>query len=100
MADDAPLNLDRLAERCDIDVYEDQFDGFLGLCLRVGDRHGIALATGQIHARRRFTLAHELGHACMPGHSKAAVLQCLATDLSGADPDKMNHAGFIGDRLL
>lgn len=85
MKDDTPLDVDRLAECCGIRLYEDTFDGFLGLWFKVGDAHAIVLDDRQIPTRRRFTLAHELGHACIPRHAKSLSLRCLAADLSGAD---------------
>jgi len=88
MKNDAPLDVDRLAECCGVQLYEDRFDGFLGLWFKVGVVHAIVLDQRQIPTRRRFTLAHELGHACMPGQANAASLRCLAADLSGADTDK------------
>lgn len=88
MKDDAPLDIDRLAECCGARVYEDSFDGFLGLWFKVGETHAIVLDERQIPTRRRFTLAHELGHACIPRHGQSVSLRCLAADLSGADPDK------------
>jgi hypothetical protein len=88
MKDDAPLDVDRLAECCGVRLYEDQFDGFLGLWFKVGETHAVVLEERQIPTRRRFTLAHELGHACIPRHARSLSLRCLAADLSGADPDK------------
>ncbi len=81
----APLDVDLLVTRCGIEVYADEFDGFLGLWLRAGSKEGIVLDARQSARRRRFTLAHELGHACLPGHRKATILKCLASDVSDSD---------------
>jgi hypothetical protein len=83
-----PLDVDLLAERCGIEIYEDGFGSFLGLWFQNGGQQGIALNDNQIPRRRRFTLAHELGHACMPWHQKAAGLMCIDDDLSEADVDR------------
>lgn len=80
-----PLDVDDLARRCGITVAEETINSFLGLWLRVGSVEGIILDKRQGHARRRFTLAHELGHSCIPTHRKSASLRCLAVDLSGKD---------------
>ncbi|HMO55398.1 MAG TPA: ImmA/IrrE family metallo-endopeptidase, partial [Tepidiformaceae bacterium] len=85
MEDDIPVDVDLLAEKCGIPVHEDSIQGFLGLWLHVGDSEGIVLAEGQSPRRRRFTLAHELGHACLPTHRKSAGLKCLEEDLAERD---------------
>lgn len=87
MENAVPINVDMVAAKCGIPIYEDRFTGFLGLWLHVGDREGIVLAEGQMPRRRRFTLAHEIGHACLPTHRKAQGLKCLEDDLSEADTD-------------
>ncbi len=83
-----PLDVDLLAERCGIAVHDDDFDGFLGLWLHAGSREGILLDARQTPRRRRFTLAHELGHSCIPTHRKATNLKCIDADLSEADTDR------------
>jgi hypothetical protein len=88
MEDAVPLDLDLLAKRCRIEIYEDTFDGFLGLWFRAGSREGIVLDSRQIPRRRRFTLGHELAHSCIPAHRKATNLKCLEADLTEADTDR------------
>lgn len=88
MEDAVPISVDLLAEKCGIPIHEDSIQGFLGLWLHVSECQGIVLAEGQTSRRRRFTLAHELGHACIPTHSKAGILHCLEADLSEADVDR------------
>lgn len=88
MENDAPINVDQLAEKCGIAVHEDSIQGFLGLWFQVRDREGIILAEGLTRRRRRFTLAHELGHACLPAHRNSRALKCLDRDLTEADVDR------------
>lgn len=92
METDVPINVDLLAEKCGIPIHEDSIQGFLGLWLHFGSCEGIVLAEGQIPRRRRFTLAHELGHACLPAHRKRAGLKCLETDLTETDSDRTVEA--------
>jgi hypothetical protein len=88
MEEEIPLDVDALAERCNIVVHEDEFDGFLGLWFSIQGRDGIVLHARQGRRRRRFTLGHELGHACMPTHRTSGARQCLETDLTEADADR------------
>src|SRR4026208_1822783 len=88
MEDVVPIDLDLLARRCGIAVHEDEYDSFLGLWLRIGSRQGILLDSRQIPRRRRFTLGHELGHACIPSHRKATNLKCIDKDLNESDIDR------------
>lgn len=88
MEDVAPLDLDLLVERCRIEIYEDIFDGFLGLWFRAGSREGIVLDSRQAPRRRRFTLGHELAHSCIPSHRQATNLKCLDADLTEADTNR------------
>jgi len=88
MEDAAPLDVDLVAKRCGIAVHEDEFDSFLGLWLHIGSREGILLDSRQIPRRRRFTLAHELGHSCIPSHRKSTNLKCIDADVNEADIDR------------
>jgi hypothetical protein len=88
METDIPIDVDLLAETCGIPIHEESIQGFLGLWLHFGSCEGIVLAEGQIPRRRRFTLAHELGHACLPTHRKSAGLKCLETDLIEGESDR------------
>lgn len=83
-----PLDLDLLAERCQIAVHDEEFDGFLGLWFCIEGIDGIVLDARQGRRRRRFTLGHEIGHACIPTHRKSGARQCLEVDLSEADVDR------------
>jgi hypothetical protein len=88
METDIPISVDLLADKCGIPIHEDSIQGFLGLWLHLGECEGIVLAGGQTARRRRFTLAHELGHACLPTHRKSVGLKCLEDDLTEVDSDR------------
>lgn len=86
--DMVPLDVDLLADKCGIPVHDTEIDSFLGLCLRIDGRPAILLDSKQIRTRRRFTLAHELGHACIPTHHGLSSLKCVTEDLSGKDANQ------------
>lgn len=93
----------RDARRCDLDtilgedgleVCESEFDegGYTACLIRVeGGGGGIFLSRGQDMGRRRFSLAHELGHYHIPSHEavgiklgslkSASVFSCADADL-------------------
>lgn len=66
-------DLDRIAEEDDIDVSESGLvEPSYTACLMTvapGIPPGIILAPGQARGRRRFSIAHELGHHYIPKHS-------------------------------
>jgi hypothetical protein len=70
-------------------VDEFPIHGFAGLLLPLGDGFfGIALREGDSEKRKRFTIAHELGHFCIPSHRDRAAL-CVAPDLSQDGSNKL-----------
>jgi hypothetical protein len=77
--------VDAIASWCDIVVAEIPLDGFLGF-LRRGKRTGILMKEGQGFGQRRFTLAHELGHFCLPTHARVSAF-CLDESVSGSVAD-------------
>jgi Zn-dependent peptidase ImmA (M78 family)/DNA-binding XRE family transcriptional regulator len=62
--DQEPVDVDDLAHRCGVRVLDFDFGTLVdGLVVQLGDGPAIGLQTNQSNAgRRRFTLAHELGH--------------------------------------
>jgi hypothetical protein len=86
--------------RCDLDplLKEDQLEvcesehsdcGYAACLLRVpGGGGGIMIAAGQDPGRRRFSLAHELGHYHIPSHHGVGVaLYCADSDLRARASD-------------
>ena len=53
---------EELAKHLNVDVRESELDGCDGWCISLGDRSIIRINSLQSANRRRFTLAHELGH--------------------------------------
>lgn len=64
LIDVSPVNVDELARRCGVRVLPYDFHGMVdGLVIQLPDGGAIGLDKGQrLGTRRRFTLAHELGH--------------------------------------
>ncbi len=67
--------------------------------------HFIILISAHCHTRshRRFSLAHELGHFCLPNHLEAIFStgpSHLTTNLSAADGDLEKEANFFASELL
>jgi Zn-dependent peptidase ImmA (M78 family) len=65
----APVNVELVAKSCDAEVRYVTLDQDLsGMLIRDGDRKVIAVADHHPRVRRRYTIAHELGHLVMhPG---------------------------------
>jgi len=82
-----PIDLVELVRRCGGDVNEIDLDGCAGLILRDGQYWGILLRASDSHRRRRFTLAHELGHFCIPSHERAAI-SCVSPEIIRGDGPK------------
>lgn len=68
--------------------------GYTACLVRVGDGipPGIVIARGQSRGRRRFSIAHELGHLYIPTHENRPVSWCTdsameATDGTGDQPE-------------
>jgi Zn-dependent peptidase ImmA (M78 family) len=89
----------RETRRCDVDailaedrlvVCESLLDdcGYAACLLRMPDGGGgIMIAKGQDPGRRRFSLAHELGHYHIPSHAGAGVASCADADLRARSTD-------------
>lgn len=75
------LDLDELVRRCGGRVDEMELDGCAGILLPVDGTFGIAVKQSDSRQRKRFTIAHELGHSCIPSHSKRAI-HCVSPELS------------------
>jgi hypothetical protein len=83
MESDIPLNVEALADWCQIRIDEIPLDGFLGLFMKVGKKSGMLLKSGQAWGQRRFTIAHEIGHFAIPSHAGRPIEQCLEEDVIG-----------------
>lgn len=84
-------DLERILEEDGLEVCESELGdcGYTACLLRMsGQGGGIVIAQGQDPGRRRFSLAHELGHYHMPRHKDVGVaLFCAEADLRARESD-------------
>ena len=66
----------------------DMDDGFDGAALRTPKRNGILINKSvRYSSRRRFTIAHELGHLRLPWHD-GKEYRCQSADIESFNPDR------------
>ena len=82
--DDCPLDLERLVGLCGGLVKELDLVGCSGVLLPIDGLFGIAVRQSDARVRKRFTVAHELGHFCIPTHNRRAI-RCVSPELSRDD---------------
>ena len=91
-----PIPLERLAEAVGIvEVIAQTTDGFEGVLITDGSKTKGSIAYNDLSRleRRRFTIAHELGHFLLPLHGAGA--QCVKADmgvLASKDPNRAREA--------
>lgn len=78
---DGRLDVSGLVTSCGGRVDEIDLVGCAGLLLPSSSVFGILLREGDSPRRKRFTVAHELGHFCLPLHRKTAI-RCIAPELA------------------
>jgi len=76
-----PVDLLNIVSRCGGIVEELTLTGCSGALLPVEGCFGIAVRVSDPPVRKRFTIAHELGHFCIPTHSKSAA-RCVSPELA------------------
>jgi hypothetical protein len=99
---DGMIDLADLVRRCGGRVDELPIQGCAGLLVPVdGDFFGIGVRADDSRRRKRFTIAHELGHFCIPSHKHRAVL-CVSPDLSNGGSTKVaeREANLFAAELL
>lgn len=82
-----PIDVHELVARCGGRVDEIGVSRFAGLLVREERAWGILLSDADSRRRKRFTVAHELGHFCIPTHAKRALL-CVSPELSRSNTEK------------
>jgi len=86
-------DVEEIARRLSLDVEEEDLEGFDGCLVRpVGVPIGIIGVRRDIRevARKRFTVAHEIGHFLLPGHDQAEGV-CTSRDLNRWSPAKHDY---------
>ena len=85
---DAGRRLDAIAEQIGLKVVEVDADGYEGMLLRVKGRMVGTVALNRLvrePRRRKFTLAHEIGHYLLPTHGTSSS-PCRKRDIERWDP--------------
>lgn len=80
VADRIPVDVEHLVGEFGIVFGECPLDGCLGLYLPPPEGPGILIRADQEPDRRRFTIAHELGHFALPTHGTRGQVSCLVDD--------------------
>lgn len=106
-ADDVPVDPRVIAERMNIRVIEANFAnttlrGFEGLSYIENNQRVILINSEQPAARKRFTIAHELGHHVL-GHTESGhMFRDKAPDMNpyGAPPQEREANSFAASLLM
>ncbi|MFQ5962863.1 MAG: ImmA/IrrE family metallo-endopeptidase [Candidatus Scalinduaceae bacterium] len=76
-----PINPKKIAEAKGIIIKEDDLEGFSGMLLKVGKRTLISVKRSiRERGKKRFTLAHELGHYLLTKHLTPSDISFECTD--------------------
>lgn len=94
-----------IAEKLGLEVREVDAETFDGALVRVHDRRGgiIAIKASILEpGRKRFTIAHEIGHYLLPGHYQlgACVPEVLERWASGLPAPELDANEFASELLL
>ncbi len=82
------VNLDNVSEHLGIAIFEEPLDAD-GFLIRKGKDARILIDSGiDYETRKRFTIAHEIGHFFMP-HHQAEVFRCLGRDIQSYKSNKI-----------
>src|SRR4051812_26261507 len=92
LADTRACPVETIAEEDDLEIVESRYSdpGYTACLVRApdGDKGGlISLSQGQDRGRRRFSVAHELGHYHIPKHAGLARTPCAERDLRARSHD-------------
>jgi len=100
-----PVDPYAIARAIDIEVCEDDCGGYTGMILVVEGEALISVKSSlREDSRKRFTVAHELGHYRIPGHllGENTVFRCMERDFDAFDKngDKESEANEFAAELL
>jgi Zn-dependent peptidase ImmA (M78 family) len=94
-------DLGGILTEAELEVVSSKYDdpGYAALLLRFPEGGGgIMIAANQSDGRRRFSLAHELGHFFIPSHAAAGpTLKCADTDLRARSSDSKTQEWEAND---
>lgn len=105
----APVDVARIAACLGLHVLEDEFAGDIsGFLYQDGARSVIGINRAHGEARRRFTLAHEIGHYLLHSRSTTfvdhaappALLRRDATSSGGTDAREVEANAFAAELLM
>lgn len=103
---ETPVDLYALADKIGLRIREVESRGFEGAIVRLWTKpNGIIAVRRNIreHGRKRFTIAHEIGHYVLPGHGKHGR-SCKGEDIeawrSGAPRQEVEANKFASELLL
>lgn len=88
---------ERLAEYLSVEIRESPLDGCDGWCLSVGEARIIRLNNSLSVTRKRFTLAHELGHLIL---GVPALVGESFEDMLGSDSAEERRVNDLASELL
>jgi Zn-dependent peptidase ImmA (M78 family) len=104
--DAVPVDLYKVAEAKNVIIKEDDVEGYAGMLMVMGDVALISVNRAiRETTRKRFTIAHELGHFSIPGHivEGGLPIQCTDSDLSmfgEKNPGREVEANYFAAELL
>lgn len=101
----APVDLNKLTQAKGIIVKEDDCDGYSGMLVVVNDNALISVKKSTRESgRKRYTIAHELGHYILPDHitKENKVFRCSDEQLNafGKNKTKEVEANIFASELL
>lgn len=101
----APVDLNTIANAKGIIVSEDDCDGYSGMLVVVNDKALISVKKSvRENGRKRYTIAHELGHYVLPDHitKDKKVFRCSDEQLNafGKNKTKEVEANIFASELL
>lgn len=101
----APVDLKRLTQAKEIIVKEDDCEGYSGMLVVVNDKALISVKKSMRESgRKRYTIAHELGHYVLPEHitKEIKVFRCNDDQLNafGKNKTKEVEANIFASELL
>lgn len=92
-----PKAPEKLAERLGVAIRESPMDGCDGWCLTLGERAIIRINSNLTASRKRFTLAHELGHLIL---GVPTVVGESYEDMLGSDSAEERRVNELASALL